>query len=96
MAKYINAELIQQVIDWWEHKEVVSETDLQSAFIDIKNLPAADVVEVKHEKWISPSPLAEYQECSVCGYRISERIFISKKFCPNCGADMRERREETE
>ncbi len=52
----------------------------------IANLPAADVVEVVHGKWV------EYQVpniicCSECdwGTLVEEKNF---KYCPNCGAKM--------
>ena len=55
--------------------------------------PAADVVEVKHAKWID-----EHLECSICGRSISEicdadsslsfGIEHEMKWCPFCGAKM--------
>ena len=60
----------------------------------IKQIPAADVVEVVHGEW---KPCSHYDsdthmicECSVCGdtvwvYYNSEREW---NYCPNCGAKM--------
>ena len=58
----------------------------------LEAIPATDVVEVKHGKWIDAypqkeqNPMFNYGTCSVCGFEQS----ISNKlnFCPNCGAKM--------
>ena len=53
----------------------------------LNTIPAADVAEVKHGKWIKPTnePYTMLAKCSVCGFDLG---FITN-FCPNCGADMR-------
>ena len=61
----------------------------------IKNIPAAEVVEVRHGRWIPEAcksvskrnRLIEYRvySCSICG-RSNGRV--EKKYCPNCGARM--------
>ena len=61
----------------------------------IASLSAADVVEVRHGRWISEAHesvskrnrLTEYRvySCSVCG-RSNGRV--KKRYCPNCGALM--------
>lgn len=68
-----------------KHWEVARGTRV--AINAIRNLPVADVVEVRHGEWI------EYQTpniicCSECdwGTGVDEKTF---KYCPNCGADMR-------
>ena len=65
----------------------------------ISKIPAADVVERKHGKWIPiPDKDAPYYEksdwigCSECRQyahytRISDKPILSS-FCPNCGAKM--------
>lgn len=50
----------------------------------IKAIPAADVVDRKHGKWITKYPLST---CSVCEQTMILHDFAN--FCPNCGADMR-------
>lgn len=67
------------------------------AYEEIKNLPAADVTEVRHGRWIAETcesvskrnRLIEYRvyKCSICG-RSNGRI--KKNYCPNCGAKMAE------
>lgn len=56
----------------------------------IKNIPSADVVEVRHGKWIVSEDDNNVFGCSEC-YQF---IFLAKgsakpNFCPNCGAYMR-------
>ena len=64
---------------------------------NIMDMPAADVAEVRHGRWIPEicesiskrNRLIEYKvySCSLCG-RSNGRI--KKKYCPNCGALMKE------
>ncbi len=53
----------------------------------IRNIPSADVVEVKHGKWLAIGNTG-LASCK-CGY-ITDRYSMFN-FCPNCGADMRGR-----
>ena len=67
----------------------------------LDDLPAADVAEVRHGRWIPEicdsiskrNRLIEYKvySCSLCG-RSNGRI--KKKYCPNCGALMKEDEHE--
>lgn len=71
-------------------------------FIELLNkfaeAPSADVVEVKHGEWIYTKEIlargghVSVGECSVCKKRIMP--YSEPNYCPNCGADMRERRED--
>ena len=62
----------------------------------IKELPAADVAEVKHGKWIEVqkeniwNDIVPVLECSACGkYTVGTRGIMTKSnYCPNCGAKM--------
>lgn len=62
----------------------------------IKELPAADVEEVKHGKWIEVqkeniwNDIVPVLECSACGkYTVGTRGIMTKSnYCPNCGAKM--------
>ena len=66
-----------------------SETEVLT---EIRNLPT---IEPKQGEWkISNLPKGEMKYCSECGfgqYIKDERMY---NFCPNCGADMREREGE--
>lgn len=61
----------------------------------IKNIPSADVVEVRHGKWVDGDVDGigacgieyRYKKCSICDYEYS--FPMKYNFCPNCGADMR-------
>lgn len=48
----------------------------------IEAMPASDVVEVRHGKWIEDH---EFFKCSECGYLTDYRL---SNFCPDCGARM--------
>ena len=48
----------------------------------VKEQPAADVVEVRHGRWIEDH---EFFKCSECGFLTDYRL---SNFCPNCGAKM--------
>lgn len=75
-----------------------TEAALNSAFEDIKSIPAADVRPVKRGKWID---MGDFISCSSCSAtRLKEfesdygkvmRLDARANFCPNCGADMREK-----
>ena len=55
----------------------------------IETLPVADVRENKKGKW---KPYNKSYICSACGSPVS---FWKSRFCPCCGADMREEEHET-
>ena len=60
----------------------------------IKNIPSADVAEVKRGEWVDGGVDGvgtcgieyRYNKCSVCGYEYS--FPMKYNFCPNCGARM--------
>mgnify|MGYP001086133498 CR=1 FL=1 len=63
-----------------------------------RDLPTADVTDVKHGKWIYVDGDVGYNvyRCSKCGEVISldeEKIY---NYCPNCGAKMDGERKEEE
>ena len=70
----------------------------------LPNMPAADVVEVKHAEWIYHECVSSYESaksgysCSACGAFINEEVFetdeIYKNFCSGCGAKMDGERKE--
>lgn len=59
----------------------------------IELLPAADVEEVKHGKWIE-YPRAHYFKCSECKETVPYKKAVlirgkrKYKYCPHCGAKM--------
>lgn len=50
----------------------------------LRELPPADVVEVKHGEWISECE--PHYECSECHHWF--HLYQYMKYCPNCGAKM--------
>lgn len=59
----------------------------------IKKAPTADVVEVRHAKWVERKEIfSDYEGeveaigCSECGK--SQRHYQKTNYCPNCGAKM--------
>ena len=54
----------------------------------IRELPAADVAEVVHGRWIwneeGEIDWEQFYRCSNCG----EKEYWESNFCPNCGAKM--------
>lgn len=67
--------------------------DFKTCLRLVKNLPAADVEEVKHGKWIE-YPRAHYFKCSECKETVPYKKAVlirgkrKYKYCPNCGAKM--------
>jgi len=68
---------------------------------DIDKMPTIDAVPVKHGEWIDDGGL---YRCSSCNHLWSElwwteicpieRMLKIMPYCPNCGADMRERKDD--
>jgi hypothetical protein len=85
MAEYIEREAVLEVVRRVPY--YVSQ---------IKGITAADVVEVKHGRWVEVEFGWDdvYYDCSICGESFclidgtpTDNLY---NFCPNCGADMRE------
>lgn len=79
-----------QVDDWDERKAIISDL--------LDGIPPANVAPVMKGEWITVSESArdggEYK-CSACGWECCDDEFGDDptedyRFCPNCGADMRE------
>ena len=58
---------------------------------NIMDIPAADVAPVKRGRWIHD--INNLYGCSECMERETMSPKRLKRFCPNCGADMRERKD---
>nr|DAM04346.1 MAG TPA: hypothetical protein [Caudoviricetes sp.] len=80
MKEYIERAAVKNLLDRY------GATDDAMALID--TIPAADVAEVRHGRWINTNKEVEQMcKCSECGYPIS--YFWSRTpYCPNCGARM--------
>lgn len=101
MAEYIDREaLIKQAIEEKRfvfkmedaiRQEVVFKTVYKDFADLVMSIPAADVEEVKHGRWVkdphTADVCAEYR-CSLCGYTYCEADPKQPpfKYCPECGA----------
>ena len=56
-----------------------------AVYYNLQNLPAADVVEVRHGRWENGGN-GLYDTCTACGEEIY--LAIPMNYCPNCGARM--------
>lgn len=60
---------------------------------NLRDIPTADVVEVRHERW-NDKAVAFYRKCSECGCCVewNKKPFLfgdgEYNYCPNCGAKM--------
>jgi NADH pyrophosphatase NudC (nudix superfamily) len=71
----------------WNHPMTDGCMAVRSDFI--MNFPAADVIPIKHGKWIEkidPWDRQHVGECSECGKIYCDYMYF--RFCPNCGAKM--------
>lgn len=93
--------------DRYYHNGRVSKTIPITELYDLlEQIPTADVHEVRHGKWqMKPLFNSHFDEsdvtvmirCSGCGMKlIAQKCGLFPNYCPNCGADMRERREDAE
>lgn len=81
MAEYIER---SEAIEFIKHNtpNINGETTVKCVVRSLKNVPAADVAEVKHGKWISYG--LRNPQCSLYrNYNIEK-----SRFCPKCGARM--------
>lgn len=87
MAKYIDAELLKEVILGW-----MPQLDDEQLEYEIDTMPTVDVAEVKRGKWTDAyvSGVHHYR-CTNCGEYIEATwtANFDYNYCPNCGADMR-------
>lgn len=100
--EYIEREVISEGIRKYYYKNPPNSSyqegfdhGLDTAQRVILNAPAADVVEVRHGRWICINKRYGEYECSVChgvdsncsDYYGSHAV-TEQEFCPNCGAIM--------
>ena len=89
MTEYIEREaLIKQREEFWQdgcdHMAV--------RVTNIMNIPAADVVEVRHGKWLITDGFDYHKtpiyQCSVCNKEVADYYIELHKHCLHCGAKM--------
>ena len=98
MKEYIEREAALEIlkrnpIGTWRGAPVYSE-EIKSAADEIRDLPAADVAEVRHGRWITVRGESSglNWKCSLC----AKRILQKSPYCPNCGALMKEEEHDYE
>ncbi len=60
----------------------------ETALDEIITIPAADVVEVRHGRWIKIEGLSSDYCCSECNKQWWTPFPEEMHYCPNCGAKM--------
>ena len=99
MTEYIQREAIGEEIRKYYYKNPPNfsygegfDRGLDRAQRAILDAPAADVVQVRHGRWIHTDLAAHWlgkDECSECTYHERDRRDLSHfNYCPNCGATM--------
>lgn len=89
MADYIDREKIFSI--WRSMPAPASVTSLAAA---ISQTPAADVVEVRHGRWLTTDAYPHHLYCSVCYKTYAKNakwvneLDLPTNYCPNCGARM--------
>lgn len=87
MSDYIKRE---DVIELFE-KYISDDDELFKLLVRIliNKVPAAEVVEVRHGKWVCGEDVN--MQCSICGhdaYTEGDYQQVKTSYCPNCGAKM--------
>ena len=64
--------------------------------VSLDSIPAADVVEVRHGRWMTTDAYPHHLYCSVCYKTYAKNakwvneLDLPTNYCPNCGALMQE------
>ena len=96
-AQFRETKMIEIFPNW---KELSSETKSELIRFGkalkekMQNAPAVDAVEVVHGRWVSAggNQYTIFRRCSIC----CAMYDFTPNYCPNCGADMRERKDKEE
>ena len=83
------AKNIKAIRNWWPHAVGIKDNIVGV----INDMPTVDAVEVVHGHWIYEPVEFTYEKdikCSICGSYVE----YATNYCPNCGADMRERKDK--
>ena len=91
MAEYIERDKLL-----YEFREIMPDIGVNELADELYNvalnLPEADVVKVKHGKWIyeeRENSQLVWLNCSVCGWKsLDQSVSIAYRYCPICGTKM--------
>lgn len=92
MAEYVKKEDVLALAEWVAF--YTSEEDDYEEFeciypVAVRLMPAADVVEVRHGRWIVDKSFLPFVcTCSVCGWSTDTDGAFAWKGCPECLAKM--------
>ena len=104
--RLIDANVMRE--DWLENGENEYVYDTNAVLNSIDAQPTVDAVPVVHGRWEDVRETTLYvpdmkytvthtaETCSVCKVRIGfigSKLYLYDHVCPNCGADMRERKD---
>ena len=88
MAEYIEREALLKEAE----SRIMRGASAAAVYELIRDAPAADVVPVRHGRWIHTDLAAHWlwkDECSECTYHEKDRSDLSHfNYCPHCGAKM--------
>lgn len=89
MAEYIEREVVMAALSYYPIRNPgpldIIPAVLETARKAVARIPAADVVEVKHGRWL-PCGFGKEIMCSVCRGELDDTW--EYRCCPNCGARM--------
>lgn len=85
LLKKINPVDFGSIFDYEAHGAV--QECLREISYGVEDMPAADVAEVRHGRWIKHK---YFDECSEC-YTM---VILRYNYCPNCGARMGKENEQ--
>lgn len=100
MADYIKQEDVYQYLD--NEVEWKVNQDRLYALEVINDFPTADVVEVRHGRWMTTDAYPHHLYCSVCYKTYAKNakwvneLDLPTNYCPNCGAKMDLEEQEKE
>lgn len=98
MSRYIDADKLKKHYSWWQGGTLAKTLDeMKRDFDTIVDLqPTIEAEPIKHGRWIKVDK--HTVKCSECSNYLDMRGVNAGRgdagYCPNCGADMRERRED--
>ncbi len=100
MTKYIDADKLLKLLNAWKYpvnkttrREITYNASISDACRCVNAMPAADVVEVRHGRWLKERVLSTgsgsygVYQCSICGAMFHD-IGYGYNYCPNCGSRM--------
>ena len=92
---YIDREKVVELLNKWADGYSYIEVPTKDAIACVRAIPAADVVPVRHGRWID---MGDFISCSLCNatqmkeflsdYGVARRLDVRTNYCPNCGARM--------